>query len=92
MATAQLILTGYDRAGLQKSLEIIEANTKRLNLKMRKNPPLKGRVKPKSKLWGIDKDARQKVADLTGEMDDLRRIFDLKIVRGIYLQMLLKKG
>ena len=70
-------------------MDITEASTKRLNLKMRKNPPLKGRIKPK--LRGVGKDARQKVADLAGGMDDLRLIFDLEIVRGLYLRLLLKQ-
>ena len=91
MPVAQLILSGYDMTHINKSLKIIERYCKKTGLKMRKNPPIKNRIKPKSTMWGAQDDLLQKIADLEGDMESLKNIhYDVRIVPGIFLQLLLK--
>ncbi len=89
--TAQIILTGYDKSKIQKSVSIIEDYSKKINLTLDLEPLKADQIKAKSKLWGCEKNnAQQKIIDVTGVKDDLQKILDLKIVDGIYLQLLLK--
>lgn len=89
--TAQIILTGYNKLKIQDSVSIIENYSKENNLTLNLEPLKKDQIKAKSKLWGCEKNnVQQKIIDVTGVKDDLQRILDLKIIDGIYLQLLLK--
>ena len=89
--TAQIILTGYDNFKIQKSVSLIKSYSKKINVELNLEPPKDEQIKAKSKLWGCEKNnAQQKVIDVTGRKDDLQKIIDLKIIDGIYLQLLLK--
>lgn len=89
--TAQIILTGYDTYKIQKSISLIEEYSKKINVKLDLEPPRDEQVKAQSKLWGCEKNnTKQKIIDVIGKKDDLQKIIDLKIIDGIYLQLLLK--
>ena len=89
--TAQIILTGYDNSKIQKSILRIKEYSEKINVKLDLEPPKNEQIKAKSKLWGCEKNnAQQKIIDVTGKKDDLQKIIDLKIIDGIYLQLLLK--
>ena len=89
--TAQIILTGYDESEIQKSVSLIEEFSKKNNVELDLEPPKDEQIKAKSRLWGCEKNsAQQKIMDVTGRKDDLQKLIDLKIIDGIYLQLLLK--
>ena len=86
MSTAQVILTGYDESKMDKSVKKILKYSDILGLSVIEDGL---KIKPKSKLWGCKKeDVYEEVIFLSGNIDDLKKILDVKIKDGIYLQLL----
>ena len=86
--TAQVILTGYDKPKMDKSVKKILKYSKKIGLSVIKDGL---KIKPKSKLWGCEKNnVKEETIFLSGTIDDLEKILHVKIKDGIYLQLLLR--
>ena len=86
--SAQVILTGYDKPKMNKSIVMMKKYFKTINVKIIEDGTT---VKAKSKLWGCEEgNIEQEVISLSGTMDNLQKILYAKPTDGIYLQLLLK--
>ena len=86
--SAQVVLTGYDKPKIDKTIKSLIEYTKKINVEIVNSQT---EISAKSKLWGCEKDnLEQKILFLNGTMDDLRKILYAKTEDGIYLQLLLK--
>ena len=80
--TAQVILSGYSRSKIAKSARSIRRHSRLANLKIVKDA---SEIKPKSKLWICENNKPdQEILFLSGTMDDLRTVLDVKTEDGIY--------
>lgn len=87
-SSAQVILTGYDKIKIDKSVKIIKEYSKQINIEI--NEGLE-EIEAKAELWGCNNNGvERRILFLTGTIDNLQSILDAKTEEGIYLQLLLK--
>ena len=88
MRTAQMVLTGYDKSEIKKSMKIMNKYLKTINVKVIENTATN---KIKLKLWGCENNnIKEEILVIKGSKKDLQKIFDVKISDGVYLQLLLE--
>lgn len=87
--TAQVVLTGYDAPKMKESVSMFKKYSKNIGVKVTQDST--EIIKAKSKLWGCDANkVQQEILSVTGSMDNLQKIINAQIKRGIYLELLLK--
>ena len=83
---AQIILTGYDKLKIEKSMKQIWTHSRKVDLKVIEDKKM---IKSRTKLWGTDEGkVMEKFLILEGSMPALTSILNIGIEDGIYLEML----
>lgn len=88
LKSAQVVLTGYNKSEIDKSVKEMNRYLKTINVEISQNT---APIKAKSKLWGCEKNnIKEETFAIKGQENDLQKIFDARISDGVYLQLLLK--
>lgn len=88
LKSAQVVLTGYNKSEIDKSVKEIHKYLKTINVQTTQDTTP---IKAKSKLWGCEKNnIEEEILSIRGSENDLRKILNARISDGIYLQLLVK--